>query len=131
MGITNTGHAINVALDHLENRKNEYKNNGINFYQPLLFLISDGLSMDDTQPAANRIKELQNNKKLSFFAIGVEGASMEQLSNLSNRPAVPLKGVNFDELFVWISQSTAAVSASTPGDKVALPTDLMSSWADL
>ena len=130
MGITNTGAALVRALDHLEERKQEYKQNGIAYFMPTLYLLSDGLSMDDLTPATTRIKELQNNKKLSFFAIGVEGADLDQLSAIGTRPALGLQGVKFNELFEWISQSAASVSASNPGEDVKLPGGL-DSWATL
>lgn len=130
MGITNTGAALTRALDHLESRKQEYKNNGIAYFMPTLYLLSDGLSMDDLGPVSARIKELQTKKKLSFFAIGVEGADLDQLSSIGNRPALGLQGVKFNELFEWISQSAASVSASNPGDEVRLPGGL-DAWATL
>lgn len=130
MGITNTGAALVRALDHLEARKQEYKNSGIAYFMPTLYLLSDGLSMDDLGPATSRIQEMQRNKKLSFFAIGVEGADLAQLSEIGTRPALGLQGVKFGELFEWISQSAASVSASNPGDVVQLPGGL-DAWATL
>lgn len=129
MGITNTGAALTAALENVENRKQEYKTNGVGYYQPQIFLISDGLSMDDLGPASDMIKDLESQKKLAFFAIGVEGADLEQLSDIGVRPALGLSGLKFEELFQWVSQSAASVSASNPGDKVALPSP--AGWAEL
>ena len=39
-----------------------------------------------------------------------------------------LKGLNFRDLFLWLSQSMQAVSQSSPGDKVTLPPP---GWADI
>lgn len=114
MGITNTGAALLKALENVENRKQEYKNNGVGYYQPQIFLISDGLSMDDLSPASTIIKDLEAEKKLAFFAIGVEGADLAQLSEIGVRPALALSGLKFEELFQWVSQSAASVSASNP-----------------
>lgn len=121
MGTTSTGKALEVALDALEARKREYKSNGIQYYQPWVLLITDGIATDDTATAARRIRELEEKRGLAFFAVGVEGADMETLSKLTTRGALPLKGMAFDKLFVWLSASQANVSASQPGDKVALP----------
>lgn len=129
MGITNTGAALTKALDHLEARKQEYRNNGVSYFMPTLYLLSDGLSMDDLGPVSAKIKEMQGNKKLSFFAIGVEGADLNQLSDIGLRPALGLQGVKFAELFEWISQSAASVSASNPGDKIALTSP--AGWAEM
>lgn len=130
MGITNTGAALKRALDNIEERKQKYKENGISYYQPMVYLISDGLSMDDMSEVSDRIKEMEKNKKLSFFAIGVEGADIDQLSTIGSRPALQLSGVKFNELFEWVSASAASVSASNPGDRVALPSGL-DAWAEL
>lgn len=132
MGITNTGKALTVALDEIDARKKIYRTNGVSYYQPMLFLISDGLSMDSLTSPSERIKELENKRKLSFFSIGVEGADMEQLGSIGTRKALGLKGLKFDELFEWISQSTGAVSQSSvdSSDKVAVVPP-SSDWASI
>lgn len=129
MGITNTGAALTKALDSVDARKKVYNENGIPYYQPMIILISDGLSMDDLSPASTRIKELEANKRLSFFGIGIEGADLAQMSTIGSRPALGLKGMKFDELFQWLSASVAGVSSSQPGDAVSLPSP--AGWAEL
>jgi len=129
-GTTSMGAAVNVALDALEARKKEYKAAGIEYYRPWVLLITDGLPTDDTSEAVARVKEAESAKRLSFFAVGVEGADMERLGEFSDvRAPLKLKGVKFDELFVWLSASQSAVSASTPGDKVSLPSP--AGWAEI
>lgn len=131
LGVTSTGAALQNALNHLEERKQTYRQNGITYYQPMLFLISDGAATDNVTEVSNRIKELEETKKLSFFPIGVAGANMNELSNIGTRKALPLQGTRFSELFKWISQSVAAVSASNPGDQVNLSRDGLDDWLAL
>lgn len=129
MGVTSTGAALNEALDSLEERKKELDSNGIQRYKSQLFLITDGLSTDDTTEAAQRIREFEEKGKISAFAIGVEGADTEALGKIFARQPLMLQGVKFEEFFEWVSASAASVSASQPGDKVVPPSP--AGWAEL
>lgn len=128
-GVTSTGKAVETALNAIEERKKEYKSNGLEYYKSWIILISDGRPTDDIATAAQRIKKAEDRGSLAFFAIGVEGADLGKLQELSVRPPLALSGMKFPELFLWLSASTSAVSASTPGDGVPLPSP--SGWAEL
>lgn len=128
-GITSTGAAVVEALNAIEARKKTYRENGLQYYQPWILLVSDGLSTDDTAEAIRRVREAEAKKSVAFFAVGVEGADLEQLGNFSNRGAMKLAGLRFSELFQWLSASQSAVSASNPGDTVPLPSP--AGWASV
>lgn len=55
-----------------------------------------------------------------FFGVGVEGADLPILSEIVVRTPMRLRGLNFNELFVWLSRSMHVVSDSEVGDQVAL-----------
>ncbi|UZQ52798.1 VWA domain-containing protein [Trichothermofontia sichuanensis B231] len=122
-GYTPMGEAINFALDLLEGRKEIYKANGIQYYRPWLFLITDGAPTDSWQAAAARIREGEANRKFCFFAVAVEGADMETLRQIAppERPPILLTGLQFQPLFVWLSTSMKRVSSAKVGEAVALP----------
>lgn len=121
-GDTPMGAAIQQGLAILKNRKEEYRRNGISFYRPWVFLITDGAPTDSWQGAASDIHEGETSKSFAFFAVGVKGANMEILAKIAppNRPPVMLEGLRFRELFQWLSNSMKSVSHSTPGDKVQI-----------
>ncbi len=121
---TPMGEAIEYALDLLENRKEDYKNNGIQYYRPWVFLVTDGGPTDPWQNAAQRVRQAENERKLLFFAVGVQGADIKTLSQIAptNRPPLLLNGLDFKSMFLWLSQSMKQVSGSKPGGAmVALP----------
>jgi len=123
-GSTPMGQAILVGLDMITKRKATYRSAGVAYYRPWIFLITDGGPDpgDPWQNAAVQVKEGEAKKSFAFFTVAVEGANMDVLAKISTRPPAKLKGVNFREMFLWLSQSMQAVSQSSPGDAVPLTT---------
>lgn len=115
--LTPMGEAINYALDLLENRKADYINSGTQYYRPWVFLITDGSPTDNWQNAAQRVRQGENDKKFSFFAVGVQNADTKILSQIApvSRPPLLLNGLDFKSMFLWLSQSMKQVSHSQPG----------------
>jgi uncharacterized protein YegL len=61
-------------------------------------------------------------KKVIFFGIGVENANIERLRQISGSGdrVFKLNGLNFKELFQWVSSSLSSVSSSRVGDTLKL-----------
>jgi uncharacterized protein YegL len=124
-GSTIMGTAIHQALDLLQARKTQYRTNGVAYYRPWVFLITDGEPQGEEphviEQAAQRIRDEEASKRVAFFAVGVENANMDRLRSITVRTPVRLIGLNFVEMFVWLSRSTQAVSHSKVDEQVALP----------
>ncbi|WP_414574924.1 vWA domain-containing protein [Anabaena sp. CCY 9402-a] len=122
-GVTPMGQAIEYALDLLETRKQTYKDNGILYYRPWVFLITDGAPTDYWEGAAQRVREAEESRRLSFFTVAVQDADMNKLRQIAppQRPPVILNGLDFRSLFVWLSTSMKRVSSGKVGEAVALP----------
>jgi uncharacterized protein YegL len=121
-GGTPMGEAIELALDLLEKRKKDYKDNGIQYYRPWVFLITDGAPTDEWANAAQKVRQADLGQKMLFFAVGVQGADMSTLTQIApvGRPPMLLNGLDFKSLFRWLSDSMQKVS----GGKVGAPVDL-------
>jgi uncharacterized protein YegL len=130
-GETPMGAAILQAIEAVAERKRAYKQNGLHYYRPWIFLITDGRPTDAWKTAAAKVHEGEKNKEFAFFAVGVGDANFDILRQISVRTPLSLKGCSFREMFVWLSQSQRSVSHSNPGleDKVKLPP--LTGWANL
>lgn len=122
-GRTDMGAGIELALDTLEARKQAYRDHEVPYYRPWIFLITDGRPTDPDafEVARARLVQAQRDRKVLFFAVGVAEADTEVLAQLSpERPPLRLHGLEFREMFAWLSRSMTRVSQSRMGDDVRL-----------
>jgi uncharacterized protein YegL len=128
-GTTPLGRGMAMALDKIEEQKRNYDANGISSTRPWIIVLSDGAPNDyGWEDVATRCRDAESRKKVVIYPIGTEDADMDALGSFSNKSAKKLKGLQFNELFVWLSRSMTAVSSSSPGEKVQLPAD---NWSEV
>ena len=128
-GETPMGSAIEQALSMVQERKETYKQNGINYYRPWVFLITDGAPTDPWGNAAQAVQAGEQDGSIAFFPVGVQDANMDVLAKLSKRTPLKLQGLQFQDLFAWLSKSLQRVSQSQLGTEVSLPAP--TSWAEI
>jgi uncharacterized protein YegL len=126
-GPTPMGGAVVRAYELIESRKEAYRQAGIQYYRPWIFLITDGeptdLESEAWSHAVELVREGEAAKRLLFFGVAVDGANQNTLDVLcpTNRPSVRLRGLHYAEMFRWLSASLKSVSTSTPGAILQLP----------
>jgi uncharacterized protein YegL len=132
-GQTRMAAAIARALQLVEERKAAYRAYDIGYYRPWIFMVTDGEPQGEpaeaVAAAARELRDAEAAKRVAFFAVGVENANLRRLAQISVRAPLRLKGLNFREMFVWLSRSMQSVAHSRPGDEIALPPP--SGWAQL
>ena len=79
-----------------------------------------GSPTDDYRRAKTLIADGEERRAFCFYAVGVDRADMATLADISVRAPLRLRGLQFTELFRWLSSSLSAVSRSGPGQAVPL-----------
>lgn len=124
-GLTHLGAGIHQALDMIQARKTLYRTHGVAYYRPWIFMVTDGEPQGEPdriiEQVTQRIKQDEVNKRVAFFPVGVENANLDRLGQISVRTPIKLTGLNFTEMFLWLSASMTAVSHSQMDEQVALP----------
>jgi uncharacterized protein YegL len=132
-GDTPMGAAITEGLEMLRKRKTQYKDNAIETFRPWVFLMTDGGPTDAWQRAAELVKEGEASKGFAFFGVGVENAKMDILGKICSpdRPPVKLAGLQFREMFLWLSSSLRSVSSSKPGPDTKVQIEPPKGWTEV
>jgi|GEM_PF-4993183 len=135
-GATLTGHAVNVALQKLDERRNKVKMRGIQQYPPILFILSDGdpacpdddkkeeKTLELLKSNINRIRKRVANQQLTVFCLQIGSAFntnvMQQLTGLDTMEHVCKIDNNTTEIenfFKWASDYLKSKSKDNPPAK--------------
>ena len=71
--------------------------------------------------AAARLREDEAQNKVIFFAVGVGAANMDRLAQVVCRPPVKIEGLNFVDMFMWLSKSMENAAQNKFDQQVPLP----------
>lgn len=130
-GETPLAAAVTRGLQLLRARKQILRDNGIKLFRPWIFLLTDGEPTDNWQQLPQLIREGEETKSFSFFALGVREANFDVLRQIAVREPLKLSGVRFREFFLWLSASLKNVSRSNPGDTVPIPDYKPYGWSEV
>lgn len=122
-GLTAMNEAVEAALDAIEARKAEYRAQGVSYYRPWLFLLTDGAPTDDELEgeAKRRLRNAIESKKVKYIPMGIGAfADTQKLRSYYPedadiaKPVLKARADNFKEAFSWLSNSIGVVSHSNP-----------------
>ena len=132
-GTTPLGKGMRIALQMIEQEKQNLKAAGIQYTRPWLMVMSDGIPTDepaDWQMATAECRDAEKNKRCVIYPIAVDDGDLTVLGQLSSMtPPLKMSGAKFREFFVWLSSSLGAMSRSAPGQTAQLAS--ISPWANV
>jgi len=138
-GLTSLNAAVREAIRQVEDRKAYYKQTNQPYKRPWIVLLTDGSPTDgDVSKLAQEIEDQTKNSSFVFLPIGVDGADMNVLNQISGyvknaegdwvkTSALSLESTKFSEFFEWLSTSLSMYHDSKEGDTVGMadPSDWM------
>lgn len=124
-GATAMGAALDLGIQQVEDRKQYYKEQGIDYYRPFLVIITDGaptdINADNIDDYRTRLEEGAKAKRFNPLFFGTEGSDFRKLKEIAGSagPVTGIDGARFDEFFRWLSSSLSEVQDSKPGEEIS------------
>ena len=117
-GATPMGKAVNLALDEIEKRIEQFDMFGRTHYKPWLIIMSDGKATDNIEEASFRTKKLLKSRSIKTKCIDMsEGNDKTSLEEFTLDGEVGTIGAfEIESFFSMLSRSAAGLSKSTPGE---------------
>ena len=122
--------ALNIAIDIVTQRSDEYRMNGISYYRPWIVLLADRYPEQDQEADLTatgvRVRQAHDQNKFNLFAITCGDANETTISLLREkitppgRPPKKTTKTNFSELFQWLSRSLTTMTRNTTSDRISL-----------
>ena len=118
--------AVNRAIDLIEERKDTYRANGVGYFRPWMFILTDGMTADsqDLPATARRVKDIEVAQGVTTFAIISGDAryddAREQVRPLTDRTlhrTLHMGEASYDVLLEWMANSTVARSNSNASER--------------
>lgn len=129
-GVTDMAQGIQVAIQMLESRKDNYRQEGIPYYRPIMVIMTDGLSTSPPSESASARELLamhERDNRLICFKVGVGRAGADALNDAlepGRYPPLEMDKTKYSEFFKWLSASVQNVSRSSSDAAIPLaPTD--------
>ena len=105
-GATPMGEAILTALGILEQQKQYYKAEDIEYIKPIIICLTDGEPTDEEifKDATNELLMAEAQNKVSFYCIGCNEVNMSVMDNMHTKHApMIMKGLDIKKFFKLIS----------------------------
>jgi uncharacterized protein YegL len=115
-GLTPMGEALRIAMDIISARKDRLRQEGTQFYCPLLWLVSDGDPNDDWEPLVQDLADAQARKRLLLFAVGVGTANQRVLQRLAPERNLHLDDFEMEDLLQMVTASVDRIREGKADD---------------
>lgn len=117
-GDTPLGLAISRALALLPVRKSYLRANNLNYYRPLVWVLTDGMPNDAWEAPASSLRDAEDGDHAITFAVGFGQADRAVLARLAPDAHFMVDNVNFEALLRLASGSAEALARGASAAEV-------------
>ena len=103
--------AIEMAIDLANKQKEFYEQKRLRKHRPVIVLMTDAKTSDETSEIRRRVLQLQEEGKIYFRAVALSDDSVDVLSKFSIKPVI--NATNIEELIRFIEQLSKSVSVTS------------------
>ena len=118
-GATPMGEAILTALDILEQQKQYYKAEDIEYIKPIIICLTDGEPTDEAifKEATTQLLMAEAQNQVTFYCIGCNGIDMSVMKNMQTKHAPMIMGKEIsDDIVKFFKRVSMVVSGSVFAD---------------
>lgn len=122
-GATPMGTAMELALDEIDRLKETFRDGGITWTRPWIFLMTDGGPTDaNWRDSATRVRHAVQQKRAIVWPIAMPDADFGPLREFGGDTAdvYSVDTADFGSLFKWLSASLSQVAQSRMGETIQL-----------
>ncbi len=129
-GGTPIGEGLLFSIKQLQMRKSAYREAGVSYYRPWIWLVTDGAPTDAWRESLDTVHAETARGGIELFTVGTDNADFSVLAEIGfPRTPVMLRDAKYREMFVWLSQSLKPVSRSIPGSPLSL--EAPTAWGEV
>lgn len=92
----------------------------------VVFLVTNSPLLGSLSPLASRVEAGERNREFAFFAVGLDGADLRQLTKIAMRTPLRVSEANIEQLFTWLARALVGLTHTKPGEEMLLEPPL---WA--
>jgi uncharacterized protein YegL len=105
------GQGVMLALDELERRKTWYQDEGLDYYTPILVIVTNSHSDDDISEASRRVSKLVKDRHLTIVPIAVgSSADINTLESFGQTCIQTSDQFSLIDFFRWLTASESAMA---------------------
>lgn len=127
------GRAVLCATDRIAARAAALRADGVALYRPMMFILSDGFTLDDTEEAVLRLENMEHSAELTYLPFKLtKKLYTERLQSLDRtKRMIEIKDGCIEQFFAFVRGVLERRAALAPDQGLKFQKSDFEGWAEL